>query len=83
MPEIRITIAPSTVAMIVEVHACRLCLRLAELVGPAGDPIAGVEYFLDGLGWRMLPDGDLVCDRCKVLPEIAMLLLAAGKARTQ
>lgn len=79
----RVTVPASTLPTHVEFWVCRLCGRDASLVDNTGSALASIEYFLEQMGWRHLPDGDVVCDRCKVLPEIAHIILAHEKVHTQ
>jgi hypothetical protein len=83
VPTARVLVSPSTTATHIEVWFCTVCGRDAVLKDTGGSAIAAIEYFIDALGWRQLPAGEVVCDRCKLQPEIAHILLATGGARTQ
>lgn len=80
MPTVDVTIAPSATTTRVTVWICRLCGADAELIDNTGSALASIEHFVDRLGWRLIASQDVVCDRCKVLPDVAHLLLADAKA---
>jgi hypothetical protein len=66
------------------VWSCRICGKHASFVSPATDQqAAAAEAFVATAGWRFIRSDDVVCDRCKLLPEVAHLILAQEKARTQ
>lgn len=83
MPTANVTVPASTTPTEVTVWTCVLCVRTTPLVLEKGTPIEAIEHFIDRLGWRMIASAEVVCDRCKLHPAIAHLLLAEAKVRTQ
>ncbi len=83
MPTVDITLDPSQQPTRVVVWVCRLCGADAQLIDNTGSALASIEHFIDQLGWCLIRSQDVVCKRCKVLPDVAHLLLADAKARTQ
>ncbi|MEP6477815.1 MAG: hypothetical protein ABJB03_00360 [Rhodoglobus sp.] len=83
MPTVKLVIPPHEHDVAVEVWVCRLCGAKAHNIDETGSALIGIEHFMDFLGWRTLPDGDVVCELCKRHPDIAHILLANEKAHTQ
>lgn len=83
MPTTRLIVPASTTDTPVDVWFCTVCGAGETLVDPSDPSSAAAENFFKFIGWRRLPAGEVVCARCKKLPDIANILLAEAKAHTQ
>lgn len=84
MPILSVTVPPSPVDSSIDVWTCCICHHATTLVcsPPATGSTAAATF--ESHGWRALPGKEeVVCDRCKVLPDIANVLLAIAKVKTQ
>ena len=71
MPVISQYVEPTTVTVQVLVYVCLLCGRDERHTHSIIDPMSIVQAWVAGLGWRTLPSGDVVCDRCAAAhPEL-------------
>lgn len=82
MPTITLEVPPSPKPTTVTVWVCCVCGRTATTSTPVTDADSLAEHFAT-LGWRMLrpDDQEPVCDRCKLHPDIAHILLAHEHVR--
>lgn len=84
MPMLSLNVPPAPVDTSIDVWTCCICHRATTLVcSPPATGSTAPEMF-ESHGWRALPGNEeVVCDRCKVLPDIANILLAIAKVKTQ
>lgn len=73
MPIISVVIAPQPSAVAYTVWVCSVCGRDARLLQDAHEPLSGLEFFTDVLGWAVTTSvDDVLCNLC--IPVIAARL---------
>lgn len=68
-----------TVQLLTTVWVCNFCGRGDSRTGT---DLVAVQHFIDTLGWRLLDGDTVVCDRCRLLPDVTHTLLQQAKAQT-
>lgn len=84
MPILSLSVPPAKANTSIDVWTCCICHATTTSVSspPATEDAAAAMF--EQHGWRALPSHEeVVCPRCKLLPDIANILLAIAKVKTQ